>query len=64
MNRNALVARYLALQAAAERMGIRGSAHITATMSDEEVVRLGQLLRARVDEWRARIEEHEKLLKK
>jgi hypothetical protein len=62
MNRQALVARYIAMQREAELMGIKGSAHILATMSDDEIVRLGQILRARVDEWKARIKEHDRLL--
>jgi hypothetical protein len=51
MNRQALVARYLELQRKAEQMGIRGSAHITEYTSDDEIVRLGKLLAARVNEW-------------
>ena len=64
MNRSALVARYITLQREAEQMGIRGSSHITEYTSDEEIVRLGQLLRARVDEWKARIAEHDRILSK
>jgi len=62
MNRQTLVARYIELQREAEQMGIRGSAHITTRMSDDEIVRLGKLLRAQVDEWKSRMAEHEKLL--
>lgn len=62
MNRQALVARYLELQREAEQMGIKGSAHITKTMSSDEIVRLGQKLKAQVDEWNKRIEEHKQLL--
>jgi len=64
MNRAALVARYLELQREAESMGIRGSAHVTQYTGGDEIVRLGRLLRARVDEWKARIVEHERLLSK
>ena len=62
MNRQALVARYIALQREAEQMGIKGSAHITEHTSDAEITRLGQLLRAQVDEWKERIKEHKELL--
>jgi len=64
MNRQSLIARYLELQREAERMGIRGSAHVTEYTSNDEIVRLGLLLRARVDEWKARIAEHDRLLSK
>ena len=43
-------------------MGIKGSAHIIKTMSDDEIVRLGRELKERVDGWKERIKEHEKLL--
>lgn len=62
MNRQVLVARYLLLQRQAEQMGIKGSAHITATISNDEIVRLGLALKARVDEWEKRAEEHRQLL--
>jgi hypothetical protein len=45
MERHHLVAFYIALQREAELLGVRGTAHVTRSMSDEEIVRLGRLLR-------------------
>jgi len=49
MNRAQLVAFYLALQREAEALGLRGTAHVTRDMSDEEIVRLGRLLRSAIE---------------
>lgn len=53
MNRQRLVARYLALQDEAMRLGLVGTPHITAHMSDSEIVRLGKLLAALVEKAKA-----------
>jgi hypothetical protein len=49
MNRASLVAFYIALQREAELLGLRGTAHVTRSMSDEEIVRLGRLLRSAIE---------------
>lgn len=60
MNRAELVRRYLALQSEAMRLGVVGTAHITAHMSDSEIVRLGKLLAQQVAEAKAKAEHGEK----
>jgi len=49
MNRAQLVAFYIALQREAEALGLRGTAHVTRHISDEEIVRLGRLLRSEIE---------------
>jgi len=49
MNRAKLVAFYIALQREAEALGLRGTAHVTRHISDEEIVRLGRLLRSEIE---------------
>jgi len=56
MNRAQLVAFYIALQREAEALGLRGTAHVTRDMSDEEIVRLGRLLRQAIQHAKAVID--------
>jgi hypothetical protein len=53
MERPRLVEFYLALQREAEALGLRGTAHVTRSMSDEEIVRLGRLLRQSIQHAKA-----------